>query len=94
MKPVYKCDYCSFMGTAEEVKEHEQQCTENYDMMNCFTCKHRGKICMENGKIKYECEKGIDVPAGCVNAFCKGYEQKEKLPSIANAESFFRYFGL
>ena len=23
MKPLYKCDYCSFTGTEEEVKEHE-----------------------------------------------------------------------
>ena len=60
MKPVYKCDYCSFMGTAEEVEKHEPQC-------------------MENGKVKYECDKGIDVPAGCVNAYCKGYEQMEIL---------------
>ena len=26
MKPVYRCDGCSFMGTAEEVEKHEQTC--------------------------------------------------------------------
>ena len=26
MKPVFKCEYCQFMGTEEEVSEHELNC--------------------------------------------------------------------
>lgn len=81
MKPVYKCDYCSFVGTEEEVKEHEPNCTENYDMRSCHTCKNRGRVIFkEDGmnKMKYECEAGKDIPEGCVINYCNLYEQKEK----------------
>lgn len=82
MKPVYKCDYCSFMGTEEEVREHEPKCTENYDMKSCYTCKNRGRLSMVDFKIKYECEVGRDIPAGCIIKHCDLYEQKEKSKSI------------
>ena len=82
MKPVYKCDYCSFMGTEEEVKEHEPLCHENYDMKNCYTCKNRGKMTMEDGKVKYECEAGRGIEAGCIWQHCELYEHKEKEKSI------------
>lgn len=78
MKPVYKCDYCSFMGTEDEVKKHEPDCTENYDMKNCYTCKHRGKLSFKEKDIKYECEVGKDIPVGCIIKYCDLYEQKEK----------------
>lgn len=78
MKQVYKCDYCSFMGTEEEVKEHEPNCQENYDNKGCYTCKNRGKITFENHKIKYECEAGEDIPAGYIIKHCDLYDQKEK----------------
>lgn len=77
MKPVYKCDYCSFMGTEDEVREHEPQCYENYDMKSCWTCKHRGKMTMEDKLIKYECEAGEDIPAGNIFQHCDLYERKE-----------------
>ena len=31
MQPVFKCEYCRFMGTEEEVKKHEAECVDNYD---------------------------------------------------------------
>ena len=37
MKPVFKCDYCQFMGTEEEVSEHEPKCFDNYDRRSCYT---------------------------------------------------------
>ena len=81
MKPVYKCDYCSFMGAEEEVREYEQKCIENYDNKGCYTCKHRGKMIFRESdinKIKYECELGKDVPIGYVMKYCDLYERKEK----------------
>lgn len=41
MKPVFKCKYCTFMGTEEQVRAHEDTCTNNYDKKSCFTCKHK-----------------------------------------------------
>lgn len=78
MKPVFKCDYCKFMGSEEEVKEHELVCIDNYDRKSCYTCKHRGRLKMVNSLAKYECDKEIDIPEGKIFEFCKSYERKEK----------------
>lgn len=78
MKPVFKCDYCKFMGTEEEVKEHELNCMDNHDRKSCYTCKHRGKLSMKNNLVKYECDKEIDIPEGKILEFCGLYERKEK----------------
>ena len=34
MKPVFKCDYCSKMGTEEEIREHEFNCHMRNDCLN------------------------------------------------------------
>ena len=94
MKQVYKCDYCSFMGTEEEVREHEPNCHENYDMRSCYTCKNRGKMTMEESKVKYECEVGKDIPAGCIMQHCDLYEQKEKSQYSDLISSMFGNGGL
>ena len=77
MKPVYKCDYCDKMGTEEEIREHEEKCTENYDKKSCYTCKNKGKLTIENKLCKYECKAGKDIPAGSIYQFCELYERKE-----------------
>lgn len=84
MKPVYKCDYCSYMGAEEDVKEHEPKCFENYDMKNCYTCKYKKFGGMEDKLIKYKCEKEIDIPAGCIYNFCDSYEEREKSNSLGD----------
>lgn len=78
MKPVYKCDYCNFMGTEEEVREHELTCIDNYDRKSCYTCAHKkfGKIDMKT--IAYECTAGRKIPEGKLYEFCPQYERKEK----------------
>lgn len=78
MKPVFKCDYCNFMGTEEEVKEHEPICTDNYDRKSCYTCIHRDKIKYTEYGWTYECKEGINIPANHVYEFCSKYERKEK----------------
>ena len=79
MKPVFKCDYCSKMGTEEEIIEHEPVCMDNYDRRSCYTCVHRGKFSMVNNLIKYECAKEIDIPEGRIFEFCNSYERKIKI---------------
>lgn len=88
MKPVFKCDYCSKMGTEEEIEEHEPKCTDNYDRRSCYTCVHK-KICrvvdkdvddIINGKalIVYGCRLGKEIPEGKIFEFCPSYERDEK----------------
>ena len=74
MKPVFKCDYCSFMGTEEEVKEHEVICTENYDRRNCHTCKYK----KYKTAMSYECVNGIAIPEGKFFELCDTYERRQK----------------
>lgn len=78
MKPVFKCDYCKFMGTEEEVKAHESTCMDNYDKRSCYTCQYRGAFKIVNGLTKYECNNGIDIPEGKIFELCNLYERKEK----------------
>ena len=70
MKPVFKCDYCDFMGTESEVKKHEVECPENYTKRSCFTCKNR-----RYKGLNFECSVGIDIPEGKVCEFCPKYER-------------------
>lgn len=89
MKQVYKCDYCSFMGTEEEVRDHETKCPDNHDRRSCSTCKNRGRLRTEEFGIKYDCEKGKDIPVGKEYVNCELYEQKEKSPYYDLVRSMF-----
>jgi len=77
MKPVFKCDYCSEMGTKEEIKEHEPKCFNNYDRRSCFTCVHK-RTKIEDKQWHYECKIGVEIPEGKFFEFCETYERKEK----------------
>ena len=89
MKPVFKCDYCSKMGTEEEIREHEPKCFDNYDRRSCFTCLHKtSKGC------NYECEVGVEIPEGKLIEFCSSYERKEKPDAVANLFGNLFGFGL
>lgn len=72
MKPVFKCDYCSHMGTEEEIKEHEITCIYNYDRKSCYTCTHK-----KYASKGFECKNGITLPEGKIYEFCDSYERKE-----------------
>ena len=77
MKPVFKCDYCSYMNTEEEVRKHELECTDNYDRKSCYTCEHKN-IKSKDGQWIYECKADKDVPEGMFYEFCSSYKRKEK----------------
>lgn len=40
MKEVFKCDYCNYIGTKEEVMEHEKVCLNNPDVKCCYNCQY------------------------------------------------------
>lgn len=77
MKPVFKCDYCSKMGTEEEIREHEEQCAENYNKRSCYTCTHK-RLTSKDGKWIFECKIGKEIPIGKLFEYCDIYEQKEE----------------
>ena len=85
MKLVYKCEYCSQMGTKEEIEEHEKVCTENKDTTACNSCEHmriRPKGEGENIIWVYQCKKGKDIPEGKMYITCDSYERKAKTDSL------------
>ena len=73
MKPIFKCDYCRFVGTEEEVSKHEEDCIENYTKQGCWTCQHRGF----KGFTEMKCGVGQEIPPGQMMQFCPKYERKE-----------------
>ena len=75
MKPVFKCDYCSKMGTEEEIREHESMCTDNYDRKSCYTCAHRS-MRLKDKTWCYQCEAGKEVQEGKVFEFCDSYKRR------------------
>lgn len=93
MKPVFKCNYCSKMGTEEEIKEHEPVCINNYNRRSCYTCVHRKyKDGSRYGDCLYECKVGIEIPEGKIFEFCDKHERKEKTDTIGDL--FGNLFGV
>lgn len=89
MKPVFKCEYCSKMGTEEEIREHEPNCVDNYDKKSCDTCVHRD---INIQKQWYDCKLGVEISKGKIYLFCDTYERKEKINDIGDL--FGNWFGL
>ena len=79
MKPVYKCDYCNFIGTEDAVREHEARCYDNYDLRGCTTCTYK-KTCPSEKPLAwhFECDCGLEIPEGKMLVGCEKYERKEK----------------
>lgn len=94
MKPAYKCDYCSYMGSEEEVKKHEPTCSKNYDAKNCHTCKHRKITGMKDMVIQYECMNGIDIPTEHIYTYCNSHEDKDEKYSSDTLTRLYETFGL
>ena len=74
MKPIFRCEYCQFTGTEEEVLKHEDECFENYTKRSCWTCQYGGY----KGWEEIECEVGQEIPPGKMMTFCPQYKRKEK----------------
>lgn len=73
MKPLYRCDYCDFTGTEEEVKEHEATCIKNYNLRGCLTCVH----CNTDDFKTFTCMAGRDIPEGYMHQNCLYHKQGE-----------------
>ena len=86
MKQLFKCDYCSKIGTAEQIAEHEKECMYNYRKRSCWTCKH-AEICL----LTVKCKVGVEIPKDKYIENCTEYEWDEKDHSEidATAKSLF-----
>ena len=91
MKPVFKCDYCSKIGTKEEIKEHEPICHDNYDRKNCYTCIHKTTE-WKDKQLIYKCKAKKEIPEGKIYEFCESYEKKVGNSSLYGL--FNNIFGL
>ena len=90
MKPVFKCDYCSKMGTEEEIKKHEPISMDNYDRKSCHTCIHRN-LKIKDEKWYYECKTGIEIPMEKIFEFCPSYERKENNYPLTMFGDIFKF---
>lgn len=88
MKPLFRCEYCDKIGTAEEITDHETACIYNYDKLSCYTCKHA-----ENMITKFICKAGRDIPEGKIYEHCPSYEWDEKEYATRSASPFNNLFG-
>lgn len=100
MKPVFKCEYCKFMGTEEEVKKHEPDCYQNYDMRSCYTCKYKESYFGDKyeetyfGKspsITFKCNQGVVLPENQIYEHCKYYEKDEQKYIFNNIFNSFKF---
>lgn len=80
MQPVFKCEYCDFMGTEKKVKEHELTCFDNYTRRSCFTCKHKGYENLHQLK----CAVGREILKDRIWEFCPKYERRIKEETLAD----------
>lgn len=86
MKQLFRCEYCTKQGTAEEITKHEEACLYNYNKKSCFTCKHRQTFAL--GII---CKKDKEIPTGKYFENCPQYEWDKE--DHANEESLFAGIG-
>ncbi len=91
MKPVYRCDYCDQMGTAEEIMAHEEKCYWNYNRKNCWTCRHREMQTLS----RWKCMLEVDIPENHIIEHCGKWEWNERDMSKIGASNIFSpFFGL
>ena len=84
MKEVFKCDYCNYIGTAEEVAEHEKTCLCNLKTECCYTCKYIRR----NTKITLACDRRGFYVCDYNDTFI--YRTKNLLPNKEICEHYER----
>lgn len=78
MKQLFRCDYCDYTGTAEEVAVHEETCIHNYNKKSCWTCKHACKHQLVN----FKCQAGQEIPEGKYIENCNKHEWDNKEATV------------
>ncbi len=73
MQQLFRCDYCTEVGTAEELMKHEAECIYNYKRKSCWTCAYA-----KRDFSKHTCNNGVDIPEGKFFENCSAYKWDEK----------------
>ena len=90
MKPIYRCDYCDQMGTAEEIMAHEENCSWTYNRKSCRTCRRRDSKSL----MQYKCLLDIEIPENHIIEFCGKYEWDEKSQPKYARNIFSPFLGI
>ena len=79
MKPIFKCEYCNFMGIEDVVKTHEESCIYNGEKKDCTSCKYADCkwVSITEGKFNYICKKGKNIPEGKQFLNCDMHETRD-----------------
>lgn len=80
MKQLFRCEYCTEVGTEEEIVKHEQECIYNYNRRSCFTCAHK-----KGNYLAITCDLGRELESGKYMEGCSKYEWDEKNHTGKNA---------
>jgi sarcosine oxidase delta subunit len=86
MKQIFRCEYCTEYGTAEEIMKHEEKCIYNYNKKSCLTCKYA-----ENKFACINCQAGVELEQGKYMEGCSKYAWDERDHTISS--SFSKMFG-
>lgn len=89
MKQLFRCEYCTEVGTEEEIIKHEQECIYNYNRRSCFTCMHK-----KSNFVAITCGLGKEIPSGTYMEQCSSYEWDEKAHTGKNVFSGNLFGGL
>lgn len=73
MKQLFRCEYCTEVGTEEEIRAHEEGCLWNYTKKSCWTCKHAEKVLS-----KIRCTADKEISDGTYIEQCSSYEYDGK----------------
>lgn len=88
MKQLFRCDFCDFTGTEQEVSEHEKECAKNPTLKSCMTCKHCRKM------ITYvTCKLGKEIEEGKYIINCSYYERGKPSEDSPFGKVFGNLFG-
>lgn len=84
MVALYRCSYCDFIGSMEEVAAHEVECFKNPNNRGCMTCAHCSKM-----MTYVKCKKGKEIEEGKYIQQCPLYEDGQP----TNDSIFGNLFG-
>lgn len=77
MKPVFKCEWCEYMGDEDDVLFHEEKCTEHPRTCKCWSCKHAKRIRGKNYEVVIECPaRGSHKPLDSWDPMCCDWEME------------------
>jgi hypothetical protein len=79
MKQLFRCEYCTEVGTEEEILKHEETCIWNYTKRTCYTCRHANRNIM-----KFTCCAGRDLEEGKYMEGCSSWDRDDRDHTIKN----------